>query len=252
MEKGINIFSKFNETNPRLSKSFFYLGASTLAYWGLKLAVNIYKSFVKRESLNVALSKYKSPKIIPNEKNTVMLVCLDYNNTKALEVCEQVMSSEFNIILVVSEDFLDTGNFKPALEILCSKYQTFYRLISYSRNENMGHYAENLEEEIKEVKARLMIILNECYSGSMPFGITSYTMDAEEMEYINVKLKLYTLIVIAFIKANNKSNEKLKILLQSCKPKKNTGDDMLLKSFMFYLESVKGEEVRLDVKTLDS
>ena len=227
--------------NRSMVKPFYYLGLAVSVCWSYRLVKMAYKSLFEVRQLEYYIKRYSRNFDKSEGNGTVIVFSIDYNVSKVLEVIHQSMLRGLNVIVVLNEGALNMGNFRDDLELVSKKCNRFYRIASFSTSESIPEFLDQLKEEIEELEASMLIMLNSCYSGSLAFGSTKKTFSIEELDYIDRKVKLLPMIVTTFLKSNKDDLSKTNIVVKKIKTKENTGDRIIWDSYLHYLDGVKIE-----------
>ena len=227
--------------NGAVVRPFYYLGLTVTVCWSVRLLRKAYRSLFEVRHLNYYIERYRREFVGNEDGGTVIVFSLDYNVSEILDVICKAMAKGLNTIIVLNEGALNMGKFLEDLELVSQKFNRFYRLASFSASESIPDFLDQLREEIEELNASMLVMLQSCYSGSLAFGLTKKTFSIEELDYIDRKVKLLPMIVTTFLKSNKDDLSKARIITKKLNTKQNTGDEIIWKAYLHFLEGVKTE-----------
>ena len=216
-------------------------------YYLCKFVLAFVARFVNITTLKAELKRYHNISLVDNKQPVAVLFCLDEECEYLLKLIQQLSMSKIQIMLVLNHVLSYDDRVCDAIKKLEEDSALGRKTVTFFKNtNNLPEQLTTLEGLIKEHNARLMVILSD--DNSLNRNTQTFTLETSDLEHIDLKVKLSTMITTCFIKANKDSLSKSAIILKN--PTDTTAKPLFSfwPSFKFHMEAVQNEVKELRIR----
>ena len=227
-----------------ISSILYYLGILSFIYYGIVYILRLYKSIQSTTKLSKELALYKSKD--KRSRPNILLVCMDEVADSLTTLLTRLSKRNFNVIAVLNKQLVNSIEIDKTLSHLNQSDHAKHCAVYFSDTHNLAERLEKLEHMVKENEAHMLITFNTEHK--LNRSTESFILTTKDIEHIDLKIKLMTLMITCFVKANKDNLDNCFVLTNNLRVEEKKDEFSMWDSFQFYLESVKNELPQLKVK----
>ena len=177
----------------------------------------------------------------------MVVMYLDNRTDRLKKVLSAISKHGLNTFLILSKELETSHDFNQHLRKLNMSGNTEADIRYCEGTSDIVEKLEGYEKDINKNASKLFVVVSDKYNGEEN-AKTPYILTNQQLVYIDTKVKMLSMMVACFLKANKERLAGTRLLYNKPDYSSNTVDSMIFESFLFHLESVKNEVLEFSTK----